>query len=54
MEWILERLKEPSTWKGLAGLLGAIGVAISPELIGQIGAAVIAIIGAIEVVRKEK
>lgn len=54
MEWILERLKEPSTWSGLAGLLGAIGVAVSPDLIVQIGTIVVAVVGAIEIIRKEK
>jgi hypothetical protein len=54
MEWIIERLKEASTWRGIVTLLGAIGISISPELVNQIGLVVVAIIGAIEVWRKEK
>ena len=54
MDWFLERLKEPSTWRGLTGLLAAVGVVVSPDLIAQIGAAVVAILGVIEVARKEK
>lgn len=54
MEWIIERLKEASTWRGLTVLLGAIGITISPDLVAQIGLAVTAIIGAIEIWRKEK
>lgn len=53
MDWILARLKEPSTWKGLAALLGSIGIAVSPDLILQIGSAAIAVIGIIEMLRKE-
>ena len=54
MDWILERLKEPSTWRGLATLLGSIGIAANPDLIIQIGVAVASAIAAIEIFRKEK
>ena len=49
-----ERLKEPSTWKGLAILAGLLGWSVSPELAEAIGATVVGVIGIIEVVRKEK
>lgn len=51
--WLLERLVEPSTWKGLAILAAAGGVTVSPELITQITAVAGAVIGLIDVVRKE-
>jgi len=51
--WIADRLREPSTWRGLAVLLGAAGVAVNPELLQHIGAAVAGLIGAIEIVRRE-
>jgi len=54
MDWVLERLKEASTWRGLATLLGAAGVVLSPEFWLQIGAVVGAVLGAIEIYRKEK
>jgi PII-like signaling protein len=54
MDWILDRLKEASTWRGVTVLLGAIGIGVSPDLVAQIGLIVTAIIGAIEILRKEK
>lgn len=54
MNWIMERLQEPSTWRGLIGLLTGAGVVISPALSAQIIAAGLAIMGAINVIRKEK
>lgn len=53
MTYILDRLKEPSTWRGIAVLVGTLGMHLSPDLIPAIGAAVAAVIGAIEVIRKE-
>ena len=53
MKYIFERLQEPSTWRGLALFLGAIGVHLQPELVPAIGTAVTGVLGAIEVVRKE-
>ena len=31
MNWLFNRLKEPSTWRGLIWLLTAFGVSLSPE-----------------------
>lgn len=60
--WIKERLKEPSTIRGLVIIIsvlsGALGVSVSPEDAELIAGAVMAIsgavIGLIEVFRKEK
>lgn len=52
-DWIKDRAKEPSTWRGLSILLGLTGVGIAPELVMQIGAVVMSILGGIEVARKE-
>ncbi|MDZ5457007.1 hypothetical protein [Azohydromonas lata] len=52
-QWLLSRLKEQSTWKGLSLMAGATGAAISPELINQIGLVVGAVWGLIDMVRKE-
>jgi hypothetical protein len=54
MEYALARLKEPSTWRGLALFAGGFGVQVAPDLIPAIGAAVAAVIGLVEVLRKEK
>lgn len=53
MNNLLARLKEPSTFRGLAILAGLGGIAIDPAQVNAIGAAVAAIIALIEVFRKE-
>lgn len=53
MTYILDRLKEPSTWRGLAVIFGAFGVHLQPELLPAIGTAVTAALGAVEIIRKE-
>lgn len=52
-EIILKYAKQPSTWRGLTVVFGAVGYAVSPELIDAIGASVMSVIGAIEVYRDE-
>ena len=53
MNNILARLKEPSTFRGLAILAGLFGYAIDPAQVNAIAAAVAAVIALIEVFRKE-
>lgn len=36
VEWVLARLKEPSSWAGLTGLISTLGVAVSPAQAGAI------------------
>ena len=52
MNYLLDRLKEPSTWRGLAVMIGAFGVHMHPDLMPAIATAVTAAIGLVEVVRK--
>lgn len=52
-EFIIKYLKQPSTYRGLAIVLGAFGVFISPESMEAVGTVVTAVIGAIEVIRNE-
>lgn len=52
MKWVLERLGEASTWRGLIGLLTAGGVYVAPEVGESIIAAGVGVIGLINVVRK--
>jgi len=54
MNRFLEMLNEPSTWRGLISLITAAGVVISPDQMESIIAAGLAIMGAINVFRKEK
>ena len=48
MDYLIEKLKEPSTWKGLVWLVTAFGVALSPdekEAIAALGMALAGLIG---------
>lgn len=54
LENILKRLKEPSTWRGLVGILALLGIAVTPELQDAIVASAIGVISIIEILRKEK
>lgn len=52
--WLLERLKEPSTFLGVTAMLSAGGYALDPELVGHISAAGVGVSGLILFVLKEK
>jgi hypothetical protein len=54
MKALFSKLKEPSTIRGVAILLGLAGINLDPEAVNAITAGVIAVIGLIEVFRKEK
>jgi hypothetical protein len=45
--------KQPSTYRGLAILLGAFGIFVSPESVEAVGTVVASVIGAVEVIRNE-
>ena len=51
--YILARLKEPSTWRGLIMLLTGFGVNLSPELASQIVSAGVGVVGVIGLVSKD-
>ena len=53
LHYTLARLKESSTWKGIAAFAAAAGLALSPEHWDAIATAAIGLIGLIEVFRKE-
>lgn len=53
MEWLKRRAVEPSTWKGLGWLLVAVGV-LPVGAVDAVAAAGVAIVGAVEMIRKEK
>lgn len=46
-------LGQESTWRGIIGILTAIGVSISPELAGSIIAVGMAAIGTINIAKKD-
>lgn len=49
MKYLLNRFKEPSTWRGVCLLLTVFGVNIQPELWGAITTVGISAVGAIGV-----
>lgn len=53
MKYILERLEEPSTWRGIVLLLTALGVQLEPHQIEAIIPVGLAIVGAINVFKKD-
>ena len=52
--WLKSRLKEPSTYQGVTAIAGAIGVSVQPEMYESIAALMLAIIGVIQTIKKEK
>lgn len=53
MNYILNRLSEASTWRGITLLLTAVGISLDPEQATAIAGAGIAIVGAINVFKKD-
>lgn len=51
---LLNKLREPSTWRGISILLTLLGVRMHPELIDAITTAGVAAVAGIEVLRKER
>jgi hypothetical protein len=54
MKYILERLAEASTWRGIMAFLTGVGVVISPDLQAAIIATGLAVMGLIGVATKDK
>lgn len=52
--WLLDRLKEGSTWFGLVAMLTSLGVILSPEQIEAVVAAGIAVAGLIAALFPER
>lgn len=54
IQYILERLNETSTWRGVISLLTGLGVKLRPDLAEAIISAGLALMGVINIGRKEK
>jgi len=54
MGWLIARLQEPSTWRGLVWLLTALGVSLSPESWQYLTTAGMAVAGLIGCLTTEK
>jgi hypothetical protein len=54
IEYIISRLNETSTWRGVIALLTGVGVKIRPDLTEAIISAGMSAMGIINILRKEK
>ena len=54
MDFILKYLNQPSTWRGLIGILTALGIAIKPDMANAVIAIGLATTGLVNVIRNEK
>ena len=54
MKYILDRLKEPSSWRGLVMIATAFGVTMNPDLVSAIIAVGTGLAGVIGFVFKDK
>ncbi len=54
LTWLQERLSEPSTYKGLTALVGAMGYQVDPDGFAVIVAVVLAVIGLIDFFQDDK
>lgn len=54
LDFILERGKEASTWRGLVALATAVGISVSPALTEALVAFGLALIGILGVLTKDK
>lgn len=52
LSWLLDRLKEPSTWQGITVVASAVGANIEPEVATQIASVGAGIFGLINIVKK--
>ena len=54
ISWLKQRLSEPSTYRGIIGMIAALGITINPELIKEVIALSVAVLSFVEFIRKEK
>jgi hypothetical protein len=52
--FVLNKLKEPSTWHGINIIVAAVGYNVAPEMWQGVANTGVAVAGLIEVIRKEK
>lgn len=53
MNELLNRFKQESTWRGLIAILTSFGITVSPELANGIIATGVAVIGLINILKKD-
>ena len=54
LNWIKDRLQEPSTYQGITGLLATIGYAMNPEMLEFIITTAVGFISIIQMSKSEK
>ena len=54
MKFFVERLKEPSTWRGMVLVLTALGITMNPDLVAAITAVGTGVAGLIGVLAKDR
>ena len=54
ISWLKQRLAEPSTYRGIVGMVAALGITLNPELIKEVIALSVAVLSFVEFLRKEK
>lgn len=54
MKYILDRLAEPSTWRGAISVATALGIKLQPDFAEAIISAGLAAMGLVNILRKEK
>lgn len=54
MDWIITRLSEPSTWKGLFAILAAGGITLAPDYQNAIIGIGLSLVGLYNVIKKDK
>lgn len=54
LDYILDRLAEASTWRGIVFVISAAGITLDPTKANSIIGAAMAVVGAINICRKEK
>lgn len=52
--WVLDRLEEPSTWRGIVAVMTAAGITMDPDEVGKIVACGLSVIGVINIFRRER
>ena len=52
-DYLLDRLKEPSTWRGIVMLITGFGIGISPDLAEHIVAVGVSVAGVIGVITSD-
>ena len=54
LNWLLARLQEQSTWRGIILLLTSLGIYLKPEQVAAITTVGLAVVGLINVFRNEQ